>query len=470
MKVYPNLSELMSVINGFLRVEPDGRCEVTDESALKRELPNLVYTAVFGDGEVKEVAGRAIVSSAMALGIYPWSIADIYFAIPKLNMKFTTPAINLRTLPFLSAKAAFQLMIENDAFPVIFELARSEMGYTDQTPLEYTANILAAAIDTGYRGPVFLQGDHFQFSRAKFSTDPESERQAIRDLIVKALDAGFYNIDIDASTLVDLEKPSLKEQQYLNYTLTAEMTAFIRQHEPEGVSVAVGGEIGEVGGKNSTPEDLRAFLEGYFETLRGYGDMIGLAKVSVQTGTTHGGVVLPDGSIAKVKIDFNVHKVLSKILREEYGIGGTVQHGASTLPDELFDKFPESDAIEIHLATGFQNIVYDYMPADLREEIYKWLKENRRHEWKEGQTEQQFIYKTRKRALGPFKRAIWNMPQDIKDKIFSALKAKFNVLFSKLGIYGKRSALEKLVNPKPIWKPLTKATAGTVSSAEDLAD
>ncbi len=470
MRVIEDMGQLMDEIKGILEWNEEGRFEVKDEQRLKDILDDLVYTAVFSPTETKEAAARMIIGAGMALGIYPWSIYDIYMAIPKLGLKFTTPAINLRTLPYLSAQAVFELVNENEGFPFIFELARSEMGYTDQTPLEYAANIVAAAIKKGYKGPIFLQGDHFQFSASKFASDPESEKQAIKDLILRALDGYFFNIDIDASTLVDLSKPTLDEQQKLNYTLTAEMTAFIRQHEPNILTVTVGGEIGEVGGRNSTPEDLRAFMDGYMRTLKELGDYKGLGKVSVQTGTSHGGVVLPDGSIAKVKIDFNVHKVLSKILREEYGIGGTVQHGASTLPDELFDKFPESDAIEIHLATGFQNIVYEHMPEDLREEIYRWLKENRRHEWKEGQTEQQFLYKTRKRALGPFKRKIWDMPEDVKQKIYESLRKKFNILFSKLGIYGKRDALIGLLKPQPIWKPFKVGAETKVAAAEDLAD
>ena len=35
-----------------------------------------------------------------------------------------------------------------------------------------------------------------------------------------------------------------------------------------------------------------------------------------------------------------------------YGLAGAVQHGASTLPDELFHRFPAVETAEIHLATG----------------------------------------------------------------------------------------------------------------------
>src|SRR5512137_2842081 len=101
-------------------------------------------------------------------------------------------------------------------------------------------------------------------------------------------------------------------------------------------------------------------MDGYLEELKKRGEAFkGISKISVQTGTTHGGVPLADGSVAKVKIDFEVLEKLSAMARSEYGLAGAVQHGASTLPDEAFDRFPAVATAEIHLATGFQNIIYD---------------------------------------------------------------------------------------------------------------
>ena len=73
----------------------------------------------------------------------------------------------------------------------------------------------------------------------------------MRDLALEAMAAGFFNIDIDSSTLVDLSKPTIAEQQALNTSICAELTAFIRKNQPKGIEVSVGGEIGEVGTKNS---------------------------------------------------------------------------------------------------------------------------------------------------------------------------------------------------------------------------
>src|SRR6185503_16703279 len=105
------------------------------------------------------------------------------------------------------------------------------------------------------------------------------------------LAAGFYNIDVDTSTLVDLSKDGHEAQQELNGRLGAEITAFIRSREPSGVTVSVRGEIGEVGGKNSTPEELRAYMKVYLAALAKLAPgKEGISKISIQTGTSHGGV------------------------------------------------------------------------------------------------------------------------------------------------------------------------------------
>ena len=212
------------------------------------------------------------------------------------------------------------------------------------------------------------------------------------------------------------------------------MTEFIRSIEPEGIPISIGGEIGEVGKKNSTVEDLRAFMSGYLRLL-GPG-LKGISKISVQTGTTHGGVVLPDGSIASVKIDFNALEELSRLAREEYGMGGAVQHGASTLPDEAFDRFPQVGALEVHLATGFQNIIYDspYFPNELLNEINSHLWEKYSSERKQDETEEQFLYKTRKKAFGDFKKEMWSLPEENLVGIMDALEERFSLIFRKLNV------------------------------------
>ena len=395
----------------------------------------------------KKQLAQNIVEMGQRKGIYPSSIQNLYVARGKGEFGgFTVPAINLRSMTYDLARSVFRVAERNSSGTFIFEIARSEIGYTNQSPIEYSSMVLAAAIREEYSGPVFIQGDHFQANSSKFNENPDKETAALRDLIKDAISSGFYNIDIDSSTLVDLSRPDLKTQQALNYEVCAKLAQFIRQNEPRGTTISVGGEIGEIGHKNSTPEELKAFMEGLREKLpKG---LAGISKISVQTGTTHGGVVLPDGKIAQINLDFDTLKTLSGMARKEYGLAGAVQHGASTLPPEAFHRFPECDTAEVHLATEFQNMIYEsrHFPAELKKKIYDWLKINAANEAKQGETEEQFFYKTRKKALGPFKKEIVRLPRDAREAISHEVEGKFDLLFKQLKAVNNKELTKKYIH------------------------
>jgi fructose/tagatose bisphosphate aldolase len=410
------------------------------------DMDKLAPELILNDNlEEKKALAKKITDIAYKKGIYSSSINGLYMArgSGKFPPSFTVPAINLRVLTYDLAKAIFRVAKKNNAGAFIFEIAKSEMAYTSQPAVEYTAVILAAAVKEGWAGPVFIQGDHFQVNAKNYKEDPEKELGAMKDLIVHAIEAGFYNIDIDSSTVVDLSRPSVKKQQKDNYEICAHLTNFIRQNQPRGIEVSVGGEIGEVGHQNSTVEDLKAFMEGYKERLRK--GRVGISKISVQTGTSHGGVVLPDGSIAKVKLDFDTLAKLSGMAREEYAMAGAVQHGASTLPAEAFGKFPEVGTAEVHLATEFQNMVYEskHFPGELKDRMYEWIRKNLAGEKKSDQTDEQFIYSSRKKALGAFKKDIMGLSQSVRDAIAQEVEAKFEFLFEKLKVGNTKEVVDK---------------------------
>jgi len=438
--IFESSPALKKGIAGVLEVSGDD-VKILDAARLQSTLiDDLVATAAFSsDLEVLGAARWLIRRAGVGMGVVSSSIQTLYESMGRGEVcGFTVPAINIRGIAYHTAQAAFRAALKAGAGAVVFEIARSEIDYTRQRPSEYAAAVTAAAIKTGWRGPLFLQGDHFQISAAKYAKDSEKEIRFVKDLVWEAMEAGFYNIDLDTSTLVDLSQPTIGKQQKLNFSLAAELTTMIRDLEPEGITVSVGGEIGEVGGKNSTVEELRAYMDGYRRELdkKAGADVKGISKISVQTGTTHGGVPLPDGTIAKVKIDFDTLQVLSETARKEYGLAGAVQHGASTLPNEAFDRFPAVQTAEIHLATGFQNILYDsrHFPAALRETIYAHLKTEMASERKEKDTEEQFLYKTRKKGLGVFKKELWNLPARTLASIGAELENQFSFLFQKLNV------------------------------------
>jgi hypothetical protein len=225
---------------------------VTDATPSPEAVDRLVWTSVFGkDAELRGAARFTLRTLAANAGIRPASIHDLYLAMGRGEASgFTVPAINVRMLAYDTARAVIRAAKKLNAGAFIFEIARSEIGYTEQRPHEYTAVVLGAALREGFRGPIFIQGDHVQTNAKKYnSPDRDKELEGLRALIREEMAAGFYNIDIDTSTLVDLDKATLDEQQEVNVNLAADFAAFIRQHEPKGVTVSVGGEIGEVGGK-----------------------------------------------------------------------------------------------------------------------------------------------------------------------------------------------------------------------------
>jgi fructose-bisphosphate aldolase class II len=459
------LAPIASIDGGSLRVN--------DASAIaSARMDELARLAVFGAEADRHWARWAIWELGQAVGVRSSSIHSLYIARGRGEIHgFTVPAINVRGRAYDTARAIFRTAIKLDAGAFILEIARSEIAYTDQRPAEYVAVMLAAALREGFRGPVFIQGDHFQVNAKKFAADAATEVGNVKHLATEAIHAGFFNIDIDTSTLVDLSKGSLDAQQNQNYTVGVHIARHVRSLQPKGVDISLGGEIGEVGTENSTVPELRAFMDGFNRTLATQAPGVeGLSKISVQSGTSHGGVVLADGSIADVKLDFNTLQSLGEEARKAYGLAGAVQHGASTLPDGAFHKFPSAETAEIHLATGFQNMLYDGIPAALREEMYAWLRANAADERKAGDSDEQFIYKTRKKALGPFKEKLWAVSGDAGAALDKSFDQKFEFLFTQLSARGTAAHVARFVTTAPMHRVAPTDGAGGVAAAPDDAD
>ena len=469
------LTRVLALADGAVTVTDDLTVTVENPAELRQRTQVLVRAAVLGTDSDRGPAQWLIHACAQQMGAVPSSIHDLYMARGRGETRkdYTVPAVNLRSLTFRAARAVFRALAEADAQALIFEIARSEIGYTDQPPPEFAACVLGAAIAEGYQGPVFIQGDHFQVSAKRFAQEPQAELRSLRSLIKSAISAGFFNIDIDTSTLVDLSQESISEQQRANFTLCAELARFVREQEPAEVVVSIGGEIGEVGGHNSTEPELQAFMDGYSQTMEELAPgAAGLSKISVQTGTSHGGVVLPDGTIAEAKVDFDTLERLSHLARTDFGMAGAVQHGASTLPVSAFSRFVEAGTCEVHLATNFQNILYTHLPEQLRQKIHVFLDENFIHERKPDQTDEQFHYKTRKRALGPFKQMLWDLPAALQDEVESAWEKQFQLLFDRLNIQGTHADIERHIKPVAVPPDLSfyLEAPGETEDVGDLAD
>jgi hypothetical protein len=445
-------------------------------SAEKQDIDKLVWEATFNpDQKTAEECRHLIRKAAAEQGIVLSSIYDFYKKKAKDKRQVSIPAINVRGMAYNTGRAVFEAANSDKVKAMILEIARSEIGYTAQQPKEYAASIMAAAVKEGYSGPLFLQGDHFQMPDEEYLKNPDQKREKIKALIREAIEAGFYQVDLDMSTLVDWSGADFDAQQRNNCRETAILTAYVRDLEKElgldkaGIVINLGGEIGEIGktieGRNSIVQDLRAFMKGYYKELeilskeKGY-KMEGITKIAVQSGTKHGGIRDEKGNLVKkVKVSFNTLAELGKIAREEYGLAGVVQHGASTLDPRCYVLFAgrpapqgfeisedlltkenaeilaENPVAEVHLATAYQDTILDHpaFPKDLAAKIKDWVLSN--FPPKEGEDPEKAYISNRKRAWGPFKREVWSLPEAVQDAIRQTLKDQFSRdVFSNLGV------------------------------------
>jgi hypothetical protein len=101
----------------------------------------------------------------------------------------------------------------------------------------------------------------------------------------------------------------------------------------------------------------------------------------------------------------------------------------------------------VHLATGFQNIIYDspFFPKELLNTINNHLLENYGGEKKAGETKEQFLYKTRKKAFGDFKKEIWSLPEKSVEGIRETLEKQFSFLFQQLNVVNTMDLVKRYV-------------------------
>ena len=423
--------------------------------------------AALAEPSAREAAAWAIREAAHAAGVIPASIQGLYAARGQGAWdNRTVPALNLRGWTYPTCRAAFRAARKLGAGLVIFEQAVGEQIYARQSPAEYTAAVLAAAMREGHAGPVFLQADHDQINAKAYAKDPQTEIARLSAIIGEQIAASFFNIDIDASTVVDLSLPTIVEQQRLNAELTAHFARLIRDLEPPDITISVGAEIGEVGHHNTTPEEFRAFMETFPQALGADGRMrVGISKVSVNSGTYHGGKVLPDGSLAPINVGYDTLRAIADVCRSEYGLAGVVQHGASTLPPEQLSRFPGAGAVEIHLALGFNNLLFDHprLPQSVKDEIRAYVFKHHAHERAAGETDAQFVYNVRKKSWAGMKQRFFDLPADIQSELVSSLEAMFADMFQRMNVAETEELVKRHTDapvvPVPVPASLTKKLA-----------
>jgi hypothetical protein len=81
----------------------------------------------------------------------------------------------------------------------------------------------------------------------------------------------------------------------------------------------------------------------------------------------------------------------------------------------------------------------------LRAALKAWVVANAQSERKAGDSEEQFYYKSRKKAIGPFKRELWSLPEGVRSAIAADLESTFEFLFAQLKVNGTEDLVRRHV-------------------------
>ena len=82
-------------------------------------------------------------------------------------------------------------------------------------------------------------------------------------------------------------------------------------------------------------------------------------------------------------------------------------------------------------------------------------------------TEEQFMYKARKRALGQFKKDIMSMPEGVKEGIAAEIEKSFEFLFRQLNVNDTKDFVTAIVKPVEVTIGLRAAQAALDGEGDD---
>jgi fructose/tagatose bisphosphate aldolase len=429
--LFETMEDFRSALDGVLEVHND-EVRIIDQARFRnRTIDQLVYNAVFQPyDDWREFIHWLIRESAAVMEVHPASLYSFYEAEGKgLIPRMTVPACNLRTLSYDLARPCFRAAHQQNAGPLLFQLSQLEFAFTEQSPSEFASCVLAAAIKEGHVGPVFLQVDRLSGDEASMR---EHELDIAKSFIDESINAGFYNFILEATRLFEPDRPTESEQLRACVDATALLGAYIRECQPAGVTICLGGEVPRLVEDNFQAELARAYMDEFLTAVRTRQPQAeGLSKVSLGT---HSEVYQESQGASQVQEDFAAVNDLGEILRRGYHLAGSVMHDVSGLPDELLDKLAQSGICEVHLASRIQNLVLDHpqFPTDLKEEMYTRL-DNMSREINAAHDAEYYRAK-RKYALFAFKRALWDMPTEVREAIGADLEAEMADRIGRLGL------------------------------------
>lgn len=325
---------------------------------------------------------------------------------------------------------------------VIFEIAKSEIGYTAQRPKEFYDMIVKTAQELEFDVPYVIHGDHI--------TIKENTPEAVKggeDLIKEEIAAGFTSYAIDASHNFDVEAATVAEQLADNIDITTKLAGLIP--EEAGLEVEVG-EVGKVDKKTgekalTSVEEAETFVKAIKDA--GFSPNL----LATNNGTAHGNIYDASGNIVEqVGIDIDRTKAIADAIAP-YGVF-VAQHGITGTPLNLMHLLIGAGVFKGNVGTNWQNIALETMPADLVARMEEWTLSSKHAEKMKAKkpriSEKELCGKNIKHSIKEFKKEIDSLPADAVAKVDEASKASAMGFFKAFKAEGTASKVRKFIEGK----------------------
>lgn len=334
---------------------------------------------------------------------------------------------------------------------VLFEIAKSEIGYTDQQPEEF-ARVCKEAIKAANANiPYCIHGDHITISE-----NTPAAIAAAEDLIKKEIDAGFTSFAIDASHNFDISAAKTIDQLAANIKITTHLAKLIEKlMKDKGKTRAdysLEVEVGEIGktdpktGKQelTTVDEAVTFIKALHENGI-YPDLI-----ATNNGTIHGNVYDAEGNVIPLLgiDDKRTREVANAIAPLGVKIA---QHGITGTPLELMHKLINAGIAKGNVATHWQDLAIENMPPELVKKMEQWTLDKYRADAKAkkpNMSDKEIVGKNIKNAIKPFKKEIADIDDKYKEKIYKACKASAIEYFEAFNGKGSGKVVRNAIESK----------------------
>lgn len=230
-------------------------------------------------------------------------------------------------------------------------------GLEEVDLLVQLSRVASAALQHEYQGPLFLQANHLIFDGSRFENDRENLLEELKSKTKQAIRLGIFNINYDASQLVDMEAIRISEKMLMNLKMVALATnLWVRNFQPNDVIVSVTGKIGNTNVSLPDKEDVKEFLQR-------------LLKEGSRLRFGVSGEDISKIEIPATKIDqesVNQINQLNEIVRRDIKMGGVVIDAGSIKDMNAYLPFSELRICELKMKLKKELITEDNIKTILR--------------------------------------------------------------------------------------------------------